>query len=72
MYGKPQTPTSARSRYDNERCPLTSARGETATVAALRHHGGELIGEVAQYESTYLLCYVRGPEQIIVALAQQL
>ncbi len=43
-----------------------------ATVAALRHHGGELIGEVAQYESTYLLCYVRGPEQIIVALAQQL
>ncbi len=43
-----------------------------ATVEALRAHGGELIGEVAQYESSYLLCYVRGPEQIIVALAQQL
>ena len=42
------------------------------TVATLRAHGGELIGEVAQYESTYLLCYVRCPEQIIVALAQQL
>lgn len=43
-----------------------------ATVATLRAHGGELIGEVAQYESTYRLCYVRGPEGIIVALAQQL
>ena len=43
-----------------------------ATVATLRAHGGELIGEVAQYESTYRLCYVRGPERIIVALAQQL
>ena len=43
-----------------------------ATVAALRVHGGELIGEVAQYESAYRLCYVRGPERIIVALAEQL
>ena len=43
-----------------------------ATVATLGVHGGELIGEVAQYENSYRLCYVRGPEQIIVALAQQL
>ena len=43
-----------------------------ATVATLRAHGGELIGEVAQYESSYRLCYVRGPERIIVALAEQL
>lgn len=44
----------------------------SATVETLRAHGGELIGEVAQYENSYLLCYVRGPDQIIVALAQQL
>lgn len=43
-----------------------------ATIATLQAHGGELIGEVAQYESTYRLCYIRGPERIIVALAQQL
>ncbi len=43
-----------------------------ATVATLQAHGGELIGEVTQYESTYRLCYVRGPERVIVALAQQL
>jgi catechol 2,3-dioxygenase-like lactoylglutathione lyase family enzyme len=43
-----------------------------ATVATLRAHGGELIGEIAQYESAYRLCYVRGPERIIVALAEQL
>jgi len=41
-------------------------------VARLRNHGAELVGEVAQYEDQYLLCYVRGPEGIIVALAQQL
>jgi catechol 2,3-dioxygenase-like lactoylglutathione lyase family enzyme len=43
-----------------------------AAVAGLRAHGGDLIGEVAQYENTYRLCYVRGPEGIIVALAEQL
>jgi predicted enzyme related to lactoylglutathione lyase len=41
-------------------------------LARLRAHGAELIGEVAQYEDTYRLCYVRGPEGIIVALAEQL
>ena len=43
-----------------------------ATVATLGAHGGELIGEVAHYENAYKLCYIRGPEQIIVALAEQL
>jgi hypothetical protein len=38
----------------------------------LRTHGAELVGEVAQYEDSYLLCYVRGPAGIIVALAEQL
>jgi catechol 2,3-dioxygenase-like lactoylglutathione lyase family enzyme len=41
-------------------------------VARLRLHGAELVGDVAQYEDIYRLCYVRGPEGIIVALAEQL
>jgi catechol 2,3-dioxygenase-like lactoylglutathione lyase family enzyme len=38
----------------------------------LRAHGAELIGEIIQYEDMYRLCYIRGPEGIIVALAEQL
>ncbi|HZG69478.1 MAG TPA: VOC family protein, partial [Herpetosiphonaceae bacterium] len=41
-------------------------------VARLRTHSAELVGELAQYEDSYRLCYVRGPEGIIVALAEQL
>jgi catechol 2,3-dioxygenase-like lactoylglutathione lyase family enzyme len=41
-------------------------------LARLRAHGAELIGEITQYEDLYRLCYIRGPEGIIVALAQQL
>jgi catechol 2,3-dioxygenase-like lactoylglutathione lyase family enzyme len=41
-------------------------------VARLRAHGAELVGEIVQYEDTYRLCYVRGPEGIIVGLAEQL
>ena len=41
-------------------------------LGRLRAHGAELVGEVVQYEDMYLLCYVRGPEGIIVALAEQL
>jgi catechol 2,3-dioxygenase-like lactoylglutathione lyase family enzyme len=42
------------------------------TVARLRAHGAEPLGEVAQYESIYLLCYLRGPAGIIVALAERI
>jgi catechol 2,3-dioxygenase-like lactoylglutathione lyase family enzyme len=42
------------------------------TIARLKKHGAELIGEVVNYEDIYLLCYLRGPEGIIVALAEQL
>ena len=42
------------------------------TVARLRPHGAELLGEIARFEDIYLLCYVRGPEGIIVGLAEQL
>ena len=41
-------------------------------VARLCAHGATLIGEVVQYGDTYRLCYVRGPEGIIVGLAEQL
>jgi catechol 2,3-dioxygenase-like lactoylglutathione lyase family enzyme len=41
-------------------------------VGTLRTNGAELIGEVAQYEDKYRLCYVRGPAGIIVALAEEL
>ena len=41
-------------------------------LARLRAHGAELIGEVTRYEDKYRLCYIRGPEGIIVALAEQL
>ena len=41
-------------------------------LARLRANGAELIGEVVQFEDSYRLCYVRGPEGIVVALAQQL
>ena len=41
-------------------------------VARLLTHGAELVGEVVQYEDKYRLCYIRGPEGIIVALAEQL
>jgi catechol 2,3-dioxygenase-like lactoylglutathione lyase family enzyme len=43
-----------------------------AAVAKLQAHGAELVGEVVQYEDTYRLCYVRGPEGIVIALAEQL
>jgi catechol 2,3-dioxygenase-like lactoylglutathione lyase family enzyme len=42
------------------------------TLARLRPHGGELVGEVARFEDSYLLCYLRGPSGIIVGLAEQL
>ena len=42
------------------------------TVARLRTHGAELIGEVVQYEDKYRLCYLRGPEGIIIALAEEI
>ncbi|CCH18449.1 VOC family protein [Micromonospora lupini] len=41
-------------------------------VARLRAHGAELVGEVERYEDIFLLCYLRGPEGIIVGLAEQL
>ena len=41
-------------------------------VARLRSHGAELLDEIAQYEDSYRLCFVRGPEGIVIGLAEQL
>jgi catechol 2,3-dioxygenase-like lactoylglutathione lyase family enzyme len=41
-------------------------------VARLRTHGAELVGEIAQYKDIYRLCFVRGPEGIIIGLAEEL
>jgi catechol 2,3-dioxygenase-like lactoylglutathione lyase family enzyme len=41
-------------------------------VARLRGHGAELVGEIAQYEDVYRLCFLRGPEGIIIGLAERL
>jgi catechol 2,3-dioxygenase-like lactoylglutathione lyase family enzyme len=43
-----------------------------AVVAALRARGAELVGELERYENSYRLCYVRGPEGIIIELAEQI
>ena len=43
-----------------------------AVVALVRARGAELVGEVERYEDSYRLCYVRGPEGIIVELAEQI
>ncbi len=41
-------------------------------LARLRAHGAELVGEVAQYQDMYRLCFIRGPEGIIIGLAEEL
>jgi catechol 2,3-dioxygenase-like lactoylglutathione lyase family enzyme len=73
------TPTAVSAEPENAppntlglRSVMFAVDDVDATVARLRAHGAELVGEVAQYQDSYRLCYVRGPAGIIVALAQQL
>jgi catechol 2,3-dioxygenase-like lactoylglutathione lyase family enzyme len=42
------------------------------TLARLREHGAQLVDEVVQYEDVYRLCYIRGPEGLLIGLAQEL
>ncbi|RWB70841.1 MAG: VOC family protein [Mesorhizobium sp.] len=42
------------------------------TLERLRKHGAELVGEVVRYKDVYRLCYIRGPEGLLVGLAQEL
>jgi len=41
-------------------------------LTRLRKHGAQLVGEVVQYEDSYRLCYIRGPEGLLIGLAEQL
>jgi len=42
------------------------------TLARTRQHGAQLVDEVVQYEDVYRLCYVRGPEGILIGLAERI
>jgi catechol 2,3-dioxygenase-like lactoylglutathione lyase family enzyme len=42
------------------------------TLARLRKHGAQLVGEVVQYEDSYRVCYIRGPEGLLIGLAEEL
>src|SRR5712691_5290789 len=42
------------------------------TLARLREHGAQLVDEVVQYKDVYRLCYIRGPEGILIGLAEQI
>ena len=73
------SPTAVRAELENAPVNTLGIRRIMFAVddiedvlGRLRTHGAELVGEVAQYEDSYRLCYVRGPEGIIVALAQPL
>ena len=43
-----------------------------ATLARLRKCGAQLVGDVVQYEDVYRLCYIRGPEGVLIGLAEEL
>ncbi len=51
---------------------MFAVEGIDDVVARLRNHGAELVGEMAQYEDFYRLCFVRGPEGIIIGLSERL
>lgn len=42
------------------------------TLARLAQHGAQLVGEVVQYENVYRLCYIRGPEGLLIGLAEEM
>ena len=42
------------------------------TLERLRKRGAQLVGEVVEYQNTYRLCYIRGPEGLLIGLAQEL
>ena len=72
---------SPSSQGDNRQAPA-NARGIRhisfevedidSLVAGLRSRGAELVGELERYENSYRLCYVRGPEGIIIELAERI
>ena len=66
-------PENAPSNTLGLRRIMFAVEGLDDLVARLvRKHGAELVGEIAQYENFYRLCFLRGPEGIILGLAEQL
>ncbi|MEX2533964.1 MAG: VOC family protein [Trueperaceae bacterium] len=72
---------SPSSQGDNRQAPANAlgirhiafaVENIDAVVAGLRGRGAELVGELERYEDSYRLCYVRGPEGIIVELAEKI
>jgi catechol 2,3-dioxygenase-like lactoylglutathione lyase family enzyme len=51
---------------------MFAVEGLDDVVARLRGHGGELVDQIVQYEDAYRLCFMRGPEGIIIGLAESL
>ena len=66
-------PEDAPSNALGIRRIMFSVTGIDDVVARLRdNHGAELVGEIAQYEDIYRLCFIRGPEGIVIGLAESL
>jgi catechol 2,3-dioxygenase-like lactoylglutathione lyase family enzyme len=65
-------PASAPSNALGIRRIMFAVEDIDDVVDRLRGHGAELVGEIAQYEDRYRLCFVRGPEGIIIGLAEEL
>jgi catechol 2,3-dioxygenase-like lactoylglutathione lyase family enzyme len=65
-------PESAPANALGIRRIMFAVDGIDDVVARLRSHGAELVGEIAQYEDRYRLCFLRGPEGIVIGLAEQL
>ena len=73
------TPPAVRSEPENApvntlgiRRIMFAVENVDDVVTRLRNHGAELVGEIAQYEDIYRLCFIRGPEGIVIGLAEQL
>lgn len=52
--------------------PMFTVADIDDTVSRLKKHGAELVGEIVQYEDIYRLCYIRGPERLLIGLAEEL
>ncbi len=65
-------PQNAPSNALGIRRIMFAVTGIDDVVVRLRKHGAELVGEIAQYEDVYRLCFIRGPEGILIGLAEQL
>src|SRR4051794_12707880 len=73
------TPPAIRAEPENApanalgiRPIMSGVHGIDNLFARLRSHGAELVGEIAQYKDMYRLCFLRGPEGIIIGLAEEL